>query len=397
MASRAPELATDRLSTAPGDGQAGEPAPVIPLDPSLSEEGLFDTELLRHNLTAVDPLSVVGGIWRGISHIKDRALGNAPPHGSVVPHRVFVPYGGHEHLLLVTDPDPEMDIVPDEADTAWFKPGLVELGDVGSALRLHIAFAGQHPELRVVTETTKGMSHTGKTVPAAELAGRDIETMAAESLHLMRRVVPGGTIALNGTSLGTRLDVAIAELNLAANPGEQLPITRLNLISSAAVAGKIEGAENFRAPDLDEDLYREELSKRFQHHIPADFIRMLYTHPEDILSCWPMLGAYALAHPGKTHDRIRTMARDYGNVKQGVDWSSLKYVVSGVPVNVLDGERDPLTHEQEPQWEMLDMLFPGQVQHVTVKGMGHLMTAAAGKTVGHLVDMEQTPVALKAA
>lgn len=391
MAARA-----QRLEGPPGHGV--EPTPVMPLDPSRSEEGLFDTELLRHNLTAADPLSIVGGIWRGINHLKGQVLGETPTHSSAIPQRVVIPFDGHDHLLLVTDPDPETGRAPDTADTTWFKPGLGELGDIGSALRLHIAFANHNPDRRVVTETTKGMSHTGKTVTTSELAGRQIETMAAESLHLMRRLIQGGEIEIDGTSLGTRLEIAMAELNLAANPSDHLPITRLRLISSAAIAGKIEGEDNFREPDLDEDEYREALSARFQRHVPADFMRMLYSHTEDILSCWPMLGAYAMAHPAKTYSRLRTMMTDYANVKQGTSWSSLKYVVAGLPVDVLDGERDPLAQEQESQWGMLGSLFPGQVRHVTIKGMGHLMTAAADETVGHLARMERdgTELALAA-
>lgn len=294
-----------------------------------------------------------------------------------------------------------MGVNTDEAATTWFKPGLGELGDVGSALRLHLAYAERHPERRIVTESTKGMSHTGKTVPAAELASRAIESMAAESLEVMRRVINKrtGEIEIIGTSLGTPHEVAMAEINLGANPAAQLMIARLKFISSAAVASKIEGAENFRDPDVDENEYRSSLDSRFRWHVPEDFGWMLVNYPGHILACWPTLGAHAIAHPNRTRSRLRTMATDYGNVRQGTPWSSWKYVASRVPVDSIGGERDPLIQEQEPQFDTLDRLYPGQVRHKTIAGLGHLMSAAAGRTVEELdrLDSDRMPVLAAAA
>jgi pimeloyl-ACP methyl ester carboxylesterase len=370
-------------------GPGGELAAISPLDPSPSEEGFLDSEVVYRSLTSLDPLSVVSGLWRGVDQVKRRALREELPHSAAVPKRVFLPGAdGHEHLLLVTEPDPETGVDPRTADNDWIKSGLGELADAGSGLRFHVAFAESHPGHRVITEATPGMSHTGKTSSADELSGRRIEPMAAESLRLMSRLTQEGRIWVIGKSLGSRLAAAMAELNLAANPEDRLDIVRLQFISSAVVASKIDGDENFRDPDVDEDEYRQALSKRFQHHIPEDFMRMLYSHPREILACWPMLGAYALAHPGKTQSRLRAMAADYANVKEGVPWSSLKYVVSGVPVDVLDGSRDPLSEEQKPQWDTLAHKYPGQVRQKVIDGMGHLMSAAARFTIGHLDDME---------
>lgn len=378
-----------RLSAGEAGGPGGELAAVSPLDPSQTEEGFLNGEVVYRNLTSLDPLSLVHGLWRRVDHMKRRTLGEELPHSAAIPKRVFLTGGdGHEHLLLVTEPDPETGVDPQTADNDWIKGGLGELADAGSGLRFHVAYAESHPDHRVITEATPGMSHTGKTVSVAGLSSRQIEPMAAESLRLMRRLTRDGRIVVAGKSLGSRLAAAMAELNLSANPEDQLEIVRLQFISSAVVASMIEGEENFRNPDVDEDEYRQALSKRFQHHIPEDFMRMLYSHPAEILACWPMLGAYALAHPGKTHSRLKAMATDYANVKEGVPWSSLKYVVSGVPVDVLDGSRDPLSEEQKPQWGTLDRLYPGQIRQKVIDGMGHLMSAAARFTIGHLDDME---------
>jgi hypothetical protein len=348
--------------------------------------------MLRQRLLTADPLSIATGLWRGVNHARRWALGGESQH---MPDRLSVPVGGHEHLLLVSDPDPEMGIGTDEAATTWFTPGLGELGDVGSALRLHLAYAAQHPEQRVVTESTKGMSHTGRTVAADALADRRIEASAAESLEVMRRVIDKdtGEITIVGTSLGTPHEVAMGELNLAANPADVLNIVRLKLISSAAVASKIEGSDNFRDPDVDEDAYRAALDGRFRWHIPEDFAWMLVDHPADILACWPTLAAHFIAHPRKTGERLRTMGTDYVNVRQGTPWSSWRYVASRMQVDSVGGERDPLIQEQEPQFEMLDQLYPGQVRHNTVPGFGHLMSAAAGRTVEELdrLDEERSP------
>jgi hypothetical protein len=376
--------ARSELASPPG----GELAPVLPIDPSQAEKGFLDTEILRHNLMTTDPVGLVTGVWRGINHVKARVLGSEPQH---MPDRLSVPVNGHEHVLLVSDPDPETATGTGEAATTWFKPGLGELGDVGSALRLHAAYAEQHPERRVVTESTKGMSHTGRTVPAAELSGRRVESSAAESLEVMRRVIgeSTGEIEIVGTSLGTRHEIAMAELNLAANPGDVLNITGLKLIASAAVASKIEGTENFRDPEVDEDEYRAGLDSQFRRHIPEDFARMLVDHPGDILSAWPTLAGHFIAHPNKARDRLKTMATDYANVREGTPWSSWKYVASRLPVSSVGGERDPLIREQEPQFAMLDHLYPGNVRHNTIAGLGHLMSAAAGRTVEELDRIDE--------
>lgn len=369
------------MSAEMADGRQGDLAPVALLDPSQSEEGFLDSDILRQRLLAVDPLSIVTGAWRGVHHAKSRVLGGESQH---MPDRVFVPLNGHKHLLLVSDPDPETGVKASEAPVTWFKPGLGEIGDVGSALNLHVAHAGQHPERRTVTEATPGMSHTGKTVALATLSGRQVEAMAADSLQLMKIVTEGAPTDIYATSLGTRLAMAMAELDLAANEGRQGGITRLRLIASAAIASKIEGSENFRPPDVDEDEYRQDLSKRFQRHIPGDFVRMVRRHPADMLACWPTLAAHVLAHPLKAHSRLRTMMRDYANVKEGTDWSSLKYVVERVPVDVLGGEHDPLIQEQIPQWQALGRMYPGRVRLTVLEDLGHLMSAAAANTVTEL-------------
>ncbi len=350
----------------------------------------MDSEVVYRNLLSPDPLSLVNGLWREINHIKRRALGEKRPHSAAVPKRVFLPGdGGHEHLFLVTEPDPETGVDPKTAFNDWIKSGLGELADTGSALRFQVAYAEHHPDHRVITEATPGMSHTGRAVSGADLSRRQIEPMASETLQLMPRLTRDGPVGIVGTSLGSRLAAAVAELNLGANLQDQIDIVQLKFIASAVIAGKIEGEENFRDPDLDEDDYRQMLSKRFQRHIPEDFMRMLQSHPVDILACWPMLGAYALAHPAKTHSRLKAMATDYSNVKEGVPWDSLKYVVSRIPIDVLGGGRDPLIEEQKPQWDSLGLMYPGQVRQRVVDGMGHLMSAAASFTIGHLDAMEQ--------
>lgn len=389
--------ARSQLAASPG----GELAPILPIDPSQSEEGfldILDSEILRERLFRTDPLSLVTGVWRGVNHAKNMVLGGEPSH---MPDRLVVPVNGHDHLLLVTDSDSEMGVTTDEVATTWIKPGLGEIGDVGSVLRLHVEYARQHPERQVITESTKGMSHTGNVVSADELADRRVESSAAESLEVMRRVIDKrtGEIEMIGTSLGTRLELAMAETNLSANPAAQLNIVSLKLISSAAVASKIEGSENFRDPDVDEDEYREGLDRQFRRHIPEDFARMLIDHPGDILACWPTLAAHFMAHPRTTQSRLKTMATDYGNVRQGTPWSSWKYVASKLPVNSIGGERDPLIQEQDPQFDMLDQLYPGQVRHNTIPGFGHLMSAAAGRTVEELdkIDLERAPAFAMAA
>jgi hypothetical protein len=391
MAVQAPKADRIRPPAYAAGSMDGELAPIIPLDPSPPEEGFLYDELSYRKLLSADPLSVVGGLWRGVNRIRSCMLGDGPEHSDPIPKRVFLPYNGHDHLFLVTDPAPEAGVNADEASNAVFKPGLTELADSGSALRLHVAYAKQHPDRRVITEATKGMSHTGKAVSGAEIAGRRIDTMAGESLYLLPRLTRDGAIEVNGTSLGTRSAVSMAEQNLAADHATQLNITRLTLIASAVVACKIEGSENFRDPDLDEDEYRQDLSKRFQVHIAEDFLRMARTHPVDILSCWPNIAAYVLAHPAKSYSRARAIAADYGNVKEGVPWSTLKQVASGVDIRILGGSRDPLIQEQEPQWAALDGLFPGQIKQSTIQGMGHLMSAAARDTVDHLARMDEEP------
>lgn len=366
----------------------GDTAAVLPFDPSQAEEGFLFDQLRTHKLLTADPLGVVGGAWRGLHRIKAQILGCQAPHSDPVPKRVFLPYDGHDHLFLVTDPDPELGGDPDEAANALFKPGLSELADSGSALRLHVAYALRHPEQRVITEATKGMSHTGKTVASGDISQRRIEAMAADSLEMLPRLTRDGATEIFGTSLGTTGAVSIAEQNLAAGETARLDLRRLNLIASAVIAAKIEGPDNFRDPDLDEHKYRHDLSKRFQLHVIDDFIRMSASHPIDILSCWPQVGAYVLAHPRKTYSRLLSMAADYANVKEGTPWESLKNVVEGVDIRVLGGSRDPLIQEQERQWDTLEDMFPGRITRHTVAGMGHLLTAAAAETVGHLDSMD---------
>lgn len=288
---------------------------------------------------------------------------------------------------MVTDPDPKAGVDPKEVSNIVFFPGLTEMGDLGSAPKLHNEYARRHPNERVITKATEGVSHTGKLRHWPEGGARLLEDIAADTLTLLPRLTEDGPIELAGTSLGTYTVMRAAEQDLAANPHDQLNITRLTLMASAVVARNVPDDEYFREVKVDEDEMRSELTKRFLLHLYPDLGRMVLNKPLDMLGCAPIVGAYAL-FPHKAPARARAIREDFQAVQEGIEWSSFKQIVGEHEVWVLGGERDPLVQFQIPQWSAVEKLFPGQVKQRIVKGRGHLMTADAKGTVEQLGKME---------
>lgn len=363
------------------DSQAGELAPVIPLIPSPDKRGFLYQDLL-----SPDPRRIIRGIGRTASLIKHNVIGN---HESLDrhPEEVILSDKGHDHLFLVTEPAADTGVDHNEALNTVFLPGLTEMGDMGSALRLHNAYAQHHPDRRVITKPTEGISHSGRLRRASKDDSRRQADVAADNLILLPRITEDGPIELSGTSLGTYLAMVMAEQDLAANPSDQLNITRLKLVASAVVARNVPENERFRDADIDEDVMRRELTKSFFQHLTPDLLRMAISNPADILGCAPIIGAYAL-YPFKAPSRAKAILADFSDVQQGVEWETVKQVALKHEVWVLGGEHDPLVQFQIPQWKAAGKLYPDHVRHQIVPGKGHLMTADARGTVKELAKME---------
>jgi hypothetical protein len=355
-------------------------ADVILINPSQSEEGFSNPQQTAPNF--------LSRLNRAVAHLATSGVGHAYLTSEAMPHGVIVSEQGYSQRFLVTEPDRETGVDPAEATNVVFHPGLTELGDLGSHLRLHVTYAEQHPDERVITNPTHGVSHGGKVATSAELKARNVEEMAAINLKLLPRILREGSVLLAGTSLGSFGSTKMAEQDVAANNHERLNLEKLVLISSAVVALNVDDSENFRPADLDEEEHRKFLTGQFFEHLPEDLARMMISNPRDVWACAPVLAAYALA-PHKALSRFKAIAADFRNVSEGVDWSTIKQITAaGVNIDVLGGSRDPLTIEQEPQWNTLASLYPGQVRQRILQGLGHLMTIDARRTVRELDKME---------
>jgi hypothetical protein len=360
-------------------------ADIIQLNPPQPVDGFSEQQ--------PPALNFLPRLSRAVTHIASTGLGHAYLTSKAMPHGVVVKERGYSERFLVTEPDLESGVDPSEATNVVLKPGLTELGDLGSHLRLHITYAEAHPDQRVITNPTHGVSHGGKVVTPAELRARRVEEMATIDRRLLPRLLHDGGVILAGTSLGSFGSTKMAEQDVAANNHARLNLEKLVLISSAVVALNVDESENFRSPDLDEEEHRRLLTSQFFEHLPSDLARMMLSNPRDVWACAPVLAAYALA-PHKALPRFRAIAADFKNVSEGVDWSAIKQVAAaGIDINILGGSYDPLIIEQVPQWNALASLYPGSVQQRIVPGLGHLMTIDARRTVDELEEMELTVAA----
>jgi pimeloyl-ACP methyl ester carboxylesterase len=362
--------------------QAGELAPVIQLIPSPEEKPASLPDLL-----SLDPRHLVKGVGWAASLIKRNVLGSSDESAGRHPERVILTDKGREHLFLVTEPDPDTGVDRQEALNTVFLPGLTEMGDRGSAREFHNAYAKHHPDRRVITRATEGISHTGKLRHTSEGGDRRLADMAADNLVLLPRITEDGPIELSGTSLGTYIAMLTAEQDLAANPNDQLNLRKLKLVASAVVARDIPESESFRDAEVNEDIVRAELTMRFLQHLAPDLLRMVVSNPAEILKCAPIIGAYAL-FPHKAPSRTKAILADFNDVQQGMEWSTVKRIAQEHEIWVLGGQHDPLVQFQAPQWEALAKLYPRHVHHKIVAGKGHLMTADAHGTVKELAKME---------
>src|SRR5581483_2412338 len=104
-------------------GTVGELAPVIPIGPSQSEKGFFDR------------------VSHAATHLANVALGHPYLNSDAMPHGVVVKDRRAAQRYLVTEPDSQTGVDPQAATNSLLKPGLTELGDLGSHLRLHVEYA----------------------------------------------------------------------------------------------------------------------------------------------------------------------------------------------------------------------------------------------------------------
>jgi hypothetical protein len=336
------------------DTTGSQPRPALAPAPSPDEKGfLYDD----------GAPSVFGMIGRTVSRVTNIAINQPHLNSPAMPKGVVVSDGrGAVKIstrLLVTEPRPETGVDPATAANDVLHPGLSEFGDFGSALRLHVAHAERHPDRRVITNPTAGVSHGGKLLSGRELMGRCPEKTARFNLRLLRHVTQDGTIRLMGVSLGSYIATHMAEQNVGADEAKQLNIEGLTLIASAVVALHVDDSENFRDPDLDEDQHRRYLTDKFIEHIPWDLARMFRKRPKDTLACVPIVAAYASA-PQKLWPRLQAIHADFKSVQNGAEWSMLKHIAPELMVYVLGGELDPLIIEQIPQWISLVLSTPAR-------------------------------------
>ncbi|HEY5152981.1 MAG TPA: hypothetical protein VII55_03330, partial [Candidatus Saccharimonadales bacterium] len=306
--------------------------------------------------------------------VRDFAWDQLVPSHDAEIERVTIPLNGHDHLFLVSPPNPETGVNPEEAATTLIGGGLSEFVDVGSLPRLHQAVAAVKPDHWIISQSAKGISHSGQTLPFAEAGARWVEEIAAENLELMRRLTNGGPLELVGVSLHSFIHAYMAAINLTANPHQQLDIPVIRPVSSALIATDVYPHEDFREADIDEDAFRAQLSGGFKAHVVKEALTMLINHPRDMLACSPNLLAYLL-YPEKAPSRFRAIEADYQSVKQGFPWSILRMLGGALQIDVTLGDRDNLTPPQIPQWQRLKELSPeGNVNLALVKDAGHLMT-----------------------
>lgn len=369
------------IGTPPDTVHSPGPAhPSLAPIPSPDEKGFFYPD-------GSENPGVLARIGRTVSQAANMAL-NQPHLNSPAMPKGIVVYDGRgaakiSGRFLVTEPDPETGVDPDTADNDVLHPGLSEFGDFGSALRLHVIHAERHRDRRVITNPTAGVSHGGETLSARELMGRCPEKTARYNLRLLRHVTRNGLIRLMGVSLGSYIAAYMAEQNAGANNERQLNIESLVLIASAVVALNVDGQENFRHPDIDEEEHRKYLTDQFLEHIPWDLLRMARKRPLDTLACAPIIAAYAAA-PHKMLPRLHAIHADFRSVQGGVEWSMLKHIASGTDIFVVGGQLDPLIVEQAPQWDMLDSIHTGQVRQRILPDLGHLMTIDAQRSAAEL-------------
>ncbi|HVV67364.1 MAG TPA: alpha/beta hydrolase [Candidatus Saccharimonadales bacterium] len=374
------EAARAQLAGTPPDmanALAAASQPQLSAVPSPDEKGFFYE----------DSPNIFGRVSRTIAHVANIAINQPHLNSPAMPEGVVVTDGRGAVKIstrfLVTEPRPETGIDPKTASNDVLHPGLSEFGDFGSALRLHVAHAERHPERRVITNPTAGVSHGGKLLSGRELMGRCPEKTARFNLRLLRHVTQDGPIRLMGVSLGSYIATHMAEQNVGADEAKQLNIEGLALIASAVVALHVDDHENFRDPDIDEHQHRAYLTKSFLMHIPWDLARMTRKHPLDTSACVPIIAAYASA-PHKLRPRLQAIHADFKSVQNGAEWSMLKHIAPELTIGILGGEFDPLIVEQIPQWDALGSLYPGQVTQRILPDFGHLMTIDARRSAAEL-------------
>src|SRR6267142_1125346 len=212
----------------PPAGLAGnlecESAQVIPLRPFQSEEGFLKPP------DTLESTGILSRIGRTASQAFNLATWQPHLNSEAMPKGVVVSENGQSSRFLVTEPREGVD--PTDAPNIVFHPGLTEFGDLGSALRLHVSYAERHPDQRVITKPTVGVSHSGEIISTDEIRNRRIENMAAANLRRLRYVVQDGEVILAGTSLGTNTVIHMAEQDVAANYKDRLNLQGLVLLSS---------------------------------------------------------------------------------------------------------------------------------------------------------------------
>jgi len=365
----APELIDHPPAGIAGSQSSGESAEIIQLLPLPDERGFSYQDLIR-------PGRLARGLGNLAAQARDLAWDQLLADDDGL-ERVEFTYKGHDHLVLVSDPDPATGIKPAQAPKIWLKPGLTELADVGSPVWLHNAVAKRNPGSQVMTHATKGMSHGGQAVPAGEAAARWIDIHAAEDLAVLAEFASGQPVDVDGTSWGSFDAAHMAVQNLRAKDGRQVDIRKLNLISSPVIACEVDPEEDFREPDLDEAALRATLTDEFNKHVLSQTIGLL-KHPRQLRAVWKVAPAY-LMYPEKAVSRAKIIKADLRSVQQGFGWHSLRLLASQLDeIHFVLGKKDPLTAPQRPQIQALQERSPsGSVKLTLIESAGHFATADA--------------------
>jgi len=283
----------------------------------------------------------------------------------------FVTIDGHRHLIRLSEPDPSSVGHGVDAPLYAILPGLTEAAD-GITRHGQYAAASVHPDRRVLTIATDGVSVHGDSLPFGEALNHPFAGMALARQRLLTHLAgPKAPVILLGRSMGSVLATLTAGQNLLAT--SKFSLAGIQLLSPGVVAVDVPAHEAFRSP-LESFPARVGALTRFLGHVGADLCREAPRHPVEAIEA---LGSIAALGVACALDANRAAAMG-GNLRQlmgGVPWASIKSVAAAYKVAVLTGSRDSVGEVK--QWQTLQKLYPNNVSLRVLAGKGHIMSLDA--------------------
>jgi len=332
------------------------------------------------------PLPFLKGFVRAsYNHLSSRDYNEkkAWPYGNIQE----VEIGDQMRPIMITEPNPDHINDMSSVITEVMHMGWTEL-DEGTHRKLHEAMAKMHPDRRVLSFMTPGISKHGPVLKPLEGFTRLLKTTAEEYLEVLPQFTYDGSIHLNGTSLGSIIAFLAAAENMSRNPFKQLNITRLKLISPAIGARDVNRDEKFSEFDASDSDYIWRVTLRFFGHMAIDAPKMALRNPEIAGEC-ASVGLIYATQINKHLPRALTLMGNLRDAQKGIDYQLIKDIVGYYDsVDILAGQNDPLFVEQKPQFNKVSE-FARKLQIRELAGYGHSLSLDSKLAIDQLDKMEQ--------